>query len=50
MSYSLGIKWIDGSLNQDIPIKELGTMFNVKQVIVSQVGFKKETKNMFYFY
>ncbi|XP_053992836.1 uncharacterized protein LOC128883958 isoform X2 [Hylaeus volcanicus] len=36
--YSTGIKWIDGSLNQDIPIKELGTMFNVKQVIVSQVN------------
>lgn len=39
MSYCpIGLKWIDGSLSQDIPIKELGSLFNVKQIIASQVN------------
>lgn len=32
-----GLKWMDGSITQDIPIKELARLFNVKQFIVSQV-------------
>lgn len=34
---TVGLKWMDGSITQDIPIKELASLFNVKQFIVSQV-------------
>ncbi|OII71402.1 uncharacterized protein cubi_00780 [Cryptosporidium ubiquitum] len=33
-----GMKWMDGSISQDIPHKELSTLFNVRQFIVSQVN------------
>ncbi|EEA08460.1 patatin-like phospholipase family protein [Cryptosporidium muris RN66] len=33
-----GMKWMDGSINQDVPHKELSTLFNVRQFIVSQVN------------
>ncbi|KAH7648768.1 hypothetical protein FG379_002238 [Cryptosporidium bovis] len=33
-----GMKWMDGSISQDIPHKELSTLFNVRQFVVSQVN------------
>jgi len=36
--FPAGITWMDGSIRQDIPHKELSSLFNVKQFIVSQVN------------
>ncbi len=35
---SLGDKWVDGSLQHDLPFETLGTCFNVTNFIVSQVN------------
>jgi len=33
-----GVKWTDGSLQNDVPMQRLGELFNINHVIVSQVN------------
>lgn len=37
--YLAGVKWIDGSVQADIPLRGVSTMFSVSNCVVSQVNF-----------
>lgn len=48
--YLNGVQWIDGSIQADIPLRGVSTMFSVSNCIVSQVSDCIHTRAHAYIY